>query len=190
MTRQVAPNPQVAAFQVSQPTSGRFGSPPNVADDIGQLDGSRMNRTLAFRESRLQAGLRLMFCLTMMAVFEEMLTSDRLDALEPSRVALVRIVGLVGALYCGVWVPRWAFAIVDPGSLSISVHGITQDLGWRVRRWCWTDITDVRIGGTVVPGCLIYPVAGPRMKLFGWNESPGKILEHIARYRSQAYRSE
>ena len=101
------------------------------------------------------------------------------------RADYVVFIGWVGALFFGLLSLRYAWALASPGELTISSFGIEQNLGWRRKRWRWSDIEDVRLGKTTVPGCIVYPATGLPVRLFGWNADPRDLKRSIDEHRSQ-----
>ncbi len=106
--------------------------------------------------------------------------------LESDRANNVVFIGWAGALFFGMLILRYAWALASPGKLAISYDGIEQNLGWRKRHWRWSDIEDVRLIKTSVPVCVVYPVAGLPVRLFGWNVRPQELKRRIDEHRSQA----
>jgi hypothetical protein len=88
----------------------------------------------------------------------------------------------------GVLALRYAWSLLKPGTLTVSSGGITQDLGWRRKHWNWADIDQVELRRTAansVSVCMLYPIAKPPVRLFGWNVSADELYETIQRDRNR-----
>ena len=141
--------------------------------------------TAVFRESRRQAAVRLAGSTALLVASLWLATGTPLVEVEPDRADYVVFIGWVGALFFGLLILRYACALASPGELTISSFGIEQNLGWRRKRWRWSDIEDVRLGKTTVPVCIVYPATGLPVRLFGWNADPRDLKRSIDEHRSQ-----
>ena len=139
--------------------------------------------TAVFRESRRQAAVRLAGSTALLVASLWLATGTPLVEVAPDRADYVVFIGWVGALFFGLLSLRYAWALASPGELTISSFGIEQNLGWRRKRWRWSDIEDVRLGKTAVPVCIVYPAAGLPVRLFGWNVHPQELKRHIDEHR-------
>ena len=142
--------------------------------------------TAVFRESRRQAAVRLAGSTALLVASLWLATGTPLVEVEPDRADYVVFIGWVGALFFGLLSLRYAWALASPGELTISSFGIEQNLGWRRKRWRWSEIEDVRLSKTTVPVCIVYPAAGLPVRLFGWNVSPHELKRRIDEHRSKA----
>jgi len=108
--------------------------------------------------------------------------------LSPDRASKVTAIGVIGAMFFGVLALRYVWSLLNPGTLTISADGITQNLGWRRRHWNWGEIDKVELGrtaGNLVGFCMLYPVASLPVRLFGWQLSAGEIYDAIEETRAK-----
>lgn len=142
---------------------------------------------LVVRESRAQAAFRFIGFLAFVAVCVGILMSARLASMEPYRAAISAVISWIGALFFGVMAVRYAWTLLSPGTLTISSEGIAQDLGWRSRKWRWSEIDRVellKVAANPVSACMLYPVAERPVQLFGWQLSPDELYQTIQRDRA------
>jgi len=105
----------------------------------------------------------------------------------PDRASKITAISWIGAAFFGVLALRYAWSLLKPGTLTISPAGITQDLGWRRKHWNWADIDQVELRRTAanfVSVCMLFPIAKPPVRLFGWNLSAAELYETIQRDRT------
>ena len=144
-----------------------------------------MRNAAVFRESRWQAAVRLVGSAGMVAVSLWLAIFDPLVELAPDRASYVEFIGWAGALFFALLLVRYAWALASPGTLTVSTAGLEQSLGWRRRRWRWSDIEEVRLVDSTVSVCIVYPTTALPVRLFGWNVEADQLKRLIDNYRSQ-----
>src|SRR4051812_39709562 len=132
------------------------------------------------RESRRQAGVRLLGCAGFVSVGlggAWAIPNRRSDALL-----------CWGAAFFAVLALRYLWSFCRPGTLTLDKNGITQNVGWRRVHWAWIDIDHTEIiqaPGRLVSACLVYPRVGGSVRLFGWTLSAEELQRKIEEYRTR-----
>lgn len=140
------------------------------------------------RESRAQAGFRLVGCLAFVSVCLWALRFPR--ASHPTSLrGQEGIAWMYFAIaFFGILGLRYAWTLLRPGTLTITDEGISQNLGWRRRRWAWHEIsrTEVlRTAANLVSVCLIHTPDGEKVRLFGWEMRPEELQRKIDEHRGK-----
>ena len=138
-----------------------------------------MHKPTEVRESRTQAIARLVGSIGAAVLGAWLIYITHTQTLPDSRELIVEIAGWSGVLFFGLVALRYAFASVKPGKLTISEAGLQEDLGWRRRRWKWSEVQNAAVIKRTVSVCELTLYNDKRVLLFGWELDADGLLNLV-----------